>query len=246
MKQHEFVVWVAFPLLLVTTVAPSFAGSIPSAPLVPPVAGESHLTSFIIGPLSKINVDWWVIPTTGTPFPDDAFAYLYQIENTTTSGVDAFSITLSPGAASSLLAYGVLPGDDLDVASAYHPAHLVGGEEESLPFVPLSSVSTTINLSDDTISWTFNPMGFGEQSDTLFFVSTDPPIYGNGVAQNSIPPSPWGTLAPGADPLPIPAPPDSIVVPEPSSALLALLAIAFGWRSVNLRRSRRRKSGQPV
>ena len=34
----------------------------PLFPALPPVAGESHLTSYIVGPASSVSVDWMVLP----------------------------------------------------------------------------------------------------------------------------------------------------------------------------------------
>jgi hypothetical protein len=190
------------------------------------------LTSFIVGPASGINIDWEVIPTTGTAFAPGLYAYLYQIENTSKAGVDAFSVTLAPAGFASVVGAGILAGDNLDLLSLFHPPHdvaffpILAGEADPFPLAPVVGGSTTLNPLDDTVSWTFSPIASGTQSDTLYFLSTLPPVYGNAVAQDSIPPSPWGTLAVGAQPVPVP-------LPEPATWVLAgagLLAIGlFRW-----------------
>lgn len=242
-------------LLLAVTLSSTaiFAGPIPAAPLAPlPVAGESDLPSFIFPLTSDITVDWIVVdyagglidPESEEPIPAGGFLYLYQIENTSAVAMDALSITMGPGGAASVFAAGVLPGDDLDLPGALHPAHsdpmfasdgpvagpfpILAGEEGPFGMAPLSGVLTTVNLADNNVTWTFNPLSSGKESDTLFYLSSLPPIYGNGVAQDSTPPSPWGSLAMGGDPVPVPG------VPEPGSLALAALGAAavglFGRR----------------
>jgi len=213
-------------LLLALLAAPLQAGPIPVAPSPVPSAGESLLTSFIVGAASSINIDWEVIPTAGTAFPGGFYAYLYQVENTSASaGVDAFSITLSPNAIASLVGSGVLAGDNLDINTAFHLGHNVGNfpilatEQDPFPLQLLAGVNTTVDPIDDTVTWTFNPLTHGNQSNTLYYLSTLPPIYGDAVSQDSIPPSPWGSLAlGGGQPVPVPT-------PEPSTLALAMIAV---------------------
>ena len=80
----------------------------PLFPALPPVAGESHLTSYIVGPASSVSVDWMVLPAAflgGAPIlpvfggglaaaPAGSFVYYYQVENATGSALDTFTITM--------------------------------------------------------------------------------------------------------------------------------------------------------
>jgi hypothetical protein len=207
------------------------------------------LTSFIVGPASDLTVDWMVIPYVGGLGPPaGGFLYAYQLENTTGTGVDAFSITLPPGTAPSVLFGGIILGDDLDLPTPAHPPHAGGAfpvdgpvpgpfpildgpplEEGPFPLVPLAATLTTLDLAGSNITWTFAPLAAGVESDTLFFVSTLPPTYGPAGAQDTIPPSPWNSLAPGGEPVPVP-------IPEPVSTTLLVLA---GLSALTLRPRRR-------
>jgi hypothetical protein len=211
----------------------SQAGPIPGSPSPVPSAGESILTSsFTVG--SSVNIDWEVIPTTGTAFSPGLYAYLYQIENTSLSGVDIYSVSLpNAGSFNSIISAGVLGGDNLDTLTANHPAHdaatfpILATEQEGFALQGLTSVNTSLDPNDDTVTWTFNPLAPGSQSTTLYFLSTQPPTYGNATSQDHIPPSPWTSLGPGAQPVPVP-------VPEPASIVfLALGFVGFAaWRRV--------------
>jgi hypothetical protein len=170
--------------------------------------------------------------------------YAYQLENTTGTAIDAFSITLPPGTAGSILAFGILAGDDLDLPTPAHPPHagpvtpvdgpapgpfpILDGpplEEGPFPLVPLAAPLVTLDPIGSNISWTFAPFPAGAESDTLFFISTLPPTYGPAGAQDTIPPSPWNSLAPGGEPVPVP-------IPEPlSAAWLVLAGSALAIRS---------------
>ncbi len=108
-------------LVVALCAGPLAAGPIPASPSPVPSAGESLLTSSFVNN-SSVNVDWEVIPTTGTAFAGGLYAYLYQIENTSTSGVDIFSVSIPAGAIGSILGAGVLANDDLDTLTAFHPA----------------------------------------------------------------------------------------------------------------------------
>ena len=200
------------------------AGPIPVSPSPVPSAGESLLTSSFT-PGSSVNIDWEVIPTSITAFAPGLYAYMYQIENTSLSGVDIYSVSL-PNAASfnSIVTAGILSGDNIDLPSAFHPAHdvsvfpILATEHEGFPFQPLSSVLTTLNSADDTVTWSFSPLASGSQSDTLYFLSTLPPVYGDATSQDHIPPSHWTSLGPNAQPVPVP-------VPEPAAAILCGLGL---------------------
>jgi len=115
---------------------------------------------------------------------------------------------------------GVVNGDDLDLLT-FHPAHVAAtypilagppAEEEGFTMSALTSVLTTID--PDAITWSFDPLATGNESDTLYFIDPRPPVYVNSVAQDGSPPSPWGSLATGGDPVPGPA------VPEPATLFL--------------------------
>jgi len=227
------------------TIIPSVkAAPIPAAP-GPFSAGESELTSFVTGLASDLTVDWMVVPYTGGlvstasgvpvgPIPAGGFLYAYQLENTTGQAIDAYSVTLPAGVVGSVAGAGIIGGDDLDLPTAIHPAHagtvifpdgpvagpfpiLDGPPVEEGPFALglLGAPLTSVDFVNGNVSWTFDPFAAGLESETLFFVSPIPPIYGNAVAQDSTPPAPWGSLAPGGEPVPVPA------VPEPAALGLA-------------------------
>ena len=178
------------------------AGPIPASPSPVPSAGESLLVSDNT-PGSTLNIDWEVIPTAGTAFWPGLYAYLYQVENTTASGVDIFSVSLpSDASLNSIVAAGViaggtaagpLPNDNLDVATAFHPAHdasvfpILATEQDPFPLQNLTNVLTTVNPADDTVNWSFSPLAAGSQSTTLYFLSTQPPIYGDAQGARSHP-----------------------------------------------------------
>ncbi len=229
-------------LIMALSIGHAQAGPIPVSPSPVPSAGESLLTSFIFGAGSAINVDWEVIPTTGTAFPQGLYAYLYQIENHAGASLDAYSVTIPVNAIGSVVLAGILAGDDLDLNTAFHPGHNVGNfpilatEADPFPLQALVNGTSSIDVPDHNVTWTFDPLVNGKQTETLYFLSTQPPTYGNAVAQDSIPPSPWATLAPGgAQPIPVP-------VPEPASAALFVLgaaAIALARRNLSACTQRR-------
>jgi len=223
-------------LIMALSAGYAHAGPIPVSPNPVPSAGESLLTSFIVGAASAINVDWEVITTAGTVFPQGLYAYLYQIENHSGANLDAYSVTVPINAIGSIVQAGILAGDDLDLNTLFHPAHtlvnfpILATEADPFPLQALTSGNASIDVPDHNVTWTFDPLLVGKQSETLYFLSTLPPTYGNAVAQDSIPPSPWASLAPGgAQPVPVP-------VPEPASAAL----LALGMTGIALLRRVRR------
>jgi hypothetical protein len=212
-----------------------FAGPIPSSPGPPfPSFGESDLASFIT-PGNVVRVDWIVMDASTFGFPG-LFAYLYQVENVSGVYIDTFTVTFPAGVvpAVEVVAFGVLAGDDLDVATTFHPAHSppnIFGELSELPLGNAPS-STSVNVvggfvTDITWTWTSTDQGgFGllapnTQSPTLYFITSFPPVYGVGAASNATPPSPWNSLAPGGQPIPVPS-------PEPTTALLLIGALMVG------------------
>ena len=189
-----------------------------------PALGESDLVSFPLPP-GNVNVDWVVIDG-GVLSPDLAgtFAYLYQLENSsaiTGAHFNTFTITMTQAGAASVIAGGVLPGVDLDDAFG----HNLGGEEEGFVLTPVSGLVFTPDINNFT--WSFGNLELNQETDTLFFVSTLPPAYGVGSILNSSPPSPWSSLAPGGNLIPIPDVPRD--VPEPGTALLLGLGLAGSY-----------------
>lgn len=203
-------------LIIVGAMATSArAVPVPPLPLIPPVMGESHLTSFVV-PGSAVSIDWIVQPSV---FVAGAFDYLYQVENTSAVAVDVFSVT---GVGAPVL-FGAIGGggDDLDLLTGVHAAHVAAGELEPFLLAPVGALLTTV--SGGNITWSFAPLAAGSESDTLFFTSLLPPTYGVGGVQDNSPPSPWGTLAPGGDPVPVPT-------PEPATLLLLGSGLmGMGW-----------------
>ena len=211
----------------------------PLFPALPPVAGESHLTSYIVGPASSISVDWMVLPAAmvGAPLPPfgggpavaappGSFVYYYQVENSSASALDTFTITMPTA---SVLFGGILPLDNLDLVTGFHPAHGVPPspflplETVELPLVPAVVLGFTVTPTDVTIT-TF-PYLPGGQTETAYFVSTLPPTYGVAGILDTSPPSPWGSLAPGGDLVPIPISEPGILFPV-GVALTALGLVA--------------------
>jgi hypothetical protein len=233
----------------------TYGGPIPAQPLVTPVAGESDLTSFIPPYTSDVGVDWMVVDYAGglldgqgQPIPvpvGGAYLYMYQLENTSSVAVDLLTVTFPAGTIGTVLAAGGLASDDLDAPSLLHPAHagtvnpvddpppgtfpVLNGEEGPFVLAPLASLVTNVDAVSGNVTWTFAPLAVNRESDTLYYLSTLPPIYGDAVAQDSTPPSPWGSLAPGGDKVPVP-------VPEPATWLLWSIGLAGALIAVRRRR----------
>ena len=109
-------------LIVALCTGPLLAGPIPASPSPVPSAGQSLLNSLIVGPTSSINVNWEVIQTDETGFPNGLYAYLYQIQNNTASGVDAYAVTVPGAGFGSIVSAGNLFNDDLYTTTAFHPA----------------------------------------------------------------------------------------------------------------------------
>ena len=222
-------------LVLALSAGSLWAGPIPLSPSPVPSAGQSLLNSLIVGPTSSINVNWEVIQTDETGFPSGLYAYLYQIQNNTASGVDAFSVTVPSAAFGSIVSAGNLFDDDLYQSTAYHPPFdstffpILATAQGPLPLQTLGA-GWALNAVDNTVTWTFQPLQPGNDSDTMYFLSTQPPTYGNAVAQDSIPPSPWATTGLGSQPVPVPMSPN---IPEPDTCVLLALGAMATCRSPN-------------
>jgi len=207
------------------------AGPIPGTPTVGSM-GESFWGSNNSPSDPGLNIDWMVLDATSWGYAG-AYVYLYQIEvKTSATDVKSFNVSFNQ-TASPILASGYL-NSDLDVAlggGTPHPAHAVAGEMDSGFLAPAFTVDSAavINATQITsggISWNFTGIaspGTGatpyQESGTFYFVTKNPPIYGNGNALDSIPPSPWSgglnPTTPSSQPIPVPA------VPEPSEYLMA-------------------------
>jgi len=181
--------------LMVGLGARSFAGPL-LPPLQPPfpVAGESKLAE-VITPNDYIRIDWIVRDAAPFGFPDDWFAYLYQIENTTGTleGIRSFNVSFSTSPFT--IAAGVLHEDNLDGVSVFHVAHTaanfpnLAAEVEPNPGTinPSDADNYDVFISPTGVSWNIKgtKIPSGSQSITLFIIDPRPPMYGMGAAQDS-------------------------------------------------------------
>lgn len=223
---------------------------LPTTPSSPGVAGESKLAELRTTPADYIRIDW--IVQDATPFGFSGFfAYLYQIENTTGTpeGIRSFNVAFGTSAQTTA---GVLDGDNLDLATAFHAAHDAltpsfsnlgppGPETEPSPGTlnPSSASSYSVAISPTGVSWNINVTGGipkGNQGITFFIIDPRPPMYGVAAAQDSG--KQWATgptlsppFGPGVfgDPVPVPS-------PEPST--LALLTVGVGIYCLTMIRRR--------
>jgi len=211
---------------------------LPNTPSTPGVAGESKLANVSVAG-DFIRVDW--IVQDAAPFGfQGAFAYLYQIENTTTTpeGIFSFNVAFSVSATHTL-AKGVLEGDNLDLATAFHAAHNATtfanlgaspppAEMEPSPgtLSPASASNYSVFGTPTGVKWNLIDTHIppGSQSITLYIIDLRPPMYGIAVAQNSG--TQWKTgetLISGqiGDPVPVPS-------PEPAGVLLLAVGLGMG------------------
>ncbi len=206
---------------------------LPQTPSFPGVAGESALGN-VFAPGDYIRVDW--IVQDAAPFGFSGFfAYLYQLENTSTTGegIRSFNVAFNTGM---IVAVGVLDGDDLDTNTLVHQGHNAGNfsnlgpETEPSPGVPNppSIGNYDILVSPTGVSWNLKnqvniPKGY--ESITFFIIDPRPPMYGIATAINTG--TVWSSLR--GDPVPVPS-------PEP--ATLILLSLGMGLMGFLRRRSR--------
>ncbi|MER3502171.1 MAG: hypothetical protein C4295_12040, partial [Candidatus Fervidibacterota bacterium] len=195
---------------------------LPNTPSTPGVAGESKLANVSVAD-DFIRVDWIVQDAEPFGFPG-AFAYLYQIENTTTTRevIRSFNVVFSVSATHTLKA-GVLDGDNLDLATAFHDAHNADNfsnlgaspppaETEPSPgtLSPASASNYDVETSPTGVSWNISPsIPPGSQSITFFIIDLRSPMYGKAVAQDKGMNWKTGeTLISGqiGDPVPVPSP----------------------------------------
>ncbi len=64
------------------------------------------------------------------------------------------------------------------------------------------------SMDPNTVTWTFAPVASGGTSGVFFFTSLVAPTWGNAGALDSVPPSPWSSLAPGGQQVTVPGVPD--------------------------------------
>jgi len=180
------------------------------------ISGESELHAFAL-PSAFIRVDWQVFSPGDGPIPIAGFfEYVYQIEVTTgdadapaqPNDVGSFTITFNPGlpfTAAGFIAGNLVIGSEVNPNSAGSPA-----------LTCCVDPTSTSPLPAGVVTWTFDLPKIGQsgQSSLLVGISPNPPSFGNAGALDGAPGSPWGTLAPGSQQVPIPG------VPEPSTMLL--------------------------
>jgi hypothetical protein len=228
---------------LVLLVAAGASGGPLMPPLsTTPVAGESPLFDIgPSGGTGSITayVDWMVLGAgdyTGTGVsglvsgvfgsnvvPTGNWLYAYQVEANVT-GTAIFTVDLVDF--TSILFFGSLAGVDLDTvghdAAVFANLGPVPPPAENEGYVCCQPNDDGVALSAGDISWKFiEPIpgvpgtGFvaGEESETLFFVATLPPVYNVGQVLDS-----GAAGFPGSGRVPSPA-------PEPASGLLLLLGI---------------------
>lgn len=238
-------------LAAIVGLAVSVASAGPLSPaLVAPapgtgVAGQATLCSTVGGGCNDfIQVDWIVFndPLAGAVGP---YVYYYQLENTTasTTFIDTFSLSSSQWTSAGILSVADLDADFLSPfglgtpVSGHTTANYGNLATETEPTLAGTiSDPTTATFSATSADWLFTTgvgtsdfVRKGEQSTILYATSTKAPKYGNGLASDTVPPSPWVTTNPGSSLLPVP-------VPEPGFYGLLGIALSGIWLGVTRRR----------
>jgi len=230
----------------------SFAGPLPGFPGVwnpgDYVMGQSTLGSTVSGytdPIYDLEIDWIVMflgpAPAGNPFGipvgTPVWGYYYQIENSSTTSVGAFTIT-TPGppfvAATSVFADLDLGGASDPLSGLTIPGHTVAGETEAATLVPTWPITGLPSVGSTSTSYSFLPPPFGPgklpsgyESEILIAYAIVPPTYGNAGALDDIPPSPWSSISLTGEPVPVPS-------PEPTATMLLGIGALLG--AVVLRR----------
>lgn len=122
---------------------------------------------------------------------DGSYLYLYELVNSpdAVDTVDQFHISFDTTA----------------------PGAFISGSQEG--------GTAEIDQGPQGLLWQFDAVPPNDTSPVLQFQSMLPPIFGNGDAGDSAPPSPWSSLAPGGTPVAVPG-----AVPEPPVAPLIMMA----------------------
>ena len=183
--------------------------------------GTAAMTSSADSGATQISVDYEVLQDTSTL----TYYYLYQITpSANSSGVEDFAVSMntvfsSPVVLSSSFISGTL-----------HVTDIVAGGTTDTNWLPGGS-SSALNVNWNNSLFPHQILMPGDQSIVLGFSSLIQPTWGNGQAQDSVPPSPWSTFAAGTL-IPVP-------VPEPTTMIAgALLLLPFGASTLRIVRRR--------
>jgi hypothetical protein len=182
------------------------SGSSLLAPSLAPVGGYAE------NPQEYLVVSWSVVEDAS-----DIYTYSYSIKN------PAGDVLLnSSGVPTSTLEIFDSFSVDFNLATpgAYRPGTIGGAAFQE--------------VNDIDLAWFFSPsVPAGSTGPTVSFESDLPPSFGNANASDAVPPSPWSSIGPGGQLVPVPA---AVPLPEPPG--VALLGIA-GLLLLNFRRSLR-------
>jgi hypothetical protein len=96
------------------------------------------------------------------------------------------------------------------------------------PVIDASGVTWSLSASSGANA----PVPPGGTSPVLTYTSPDGPVLGTAGAQDSSPPSPWGTLAPGGNPVPVPG----ITVPDGGLTVALLGGSLIALQAFNRRK----------